>query len=98
METDVRQSQAASIIRDLYSKAQEQSRATEQRDKIAAIAAKYAWALYNDIVETTGKPPVSPAMEARIGVPDDPVYFDDLDAIKEFLDFLGSLGKPRGAG
>ncbi|MES1213271.1 MAG: hypothetical protein ABUL64_01675 [Singulisphaera sp.] len=96
METDVRQTQAATILRDLVSKAKDQSRTEEARSKIADIAAKYAFALYFDISETLGKPIISPAMEARRGVPDDPGYFDSVEAISEFLSALGSLGFPEG--
>ncbi|HVU85844.1 MAG TPA: hypothetical protein VHD36_00885 [Pirellulales bacterium] len=97
METNVRQHQAASIVRDLLSKARDESRSDEQRKKIADIAAKYAFALYFDMAETAGKPPVSADMESRRGVPDDPGYFDSLDAICELLSCVGTLGKPEGA-
>ena len=91
METNVRQDHAASIVRDLVSKAKDESRSEEQRKKIADIAGKYAFALYFDISETAGKPIVSAEMESRRGVPDDPGYFEDLDAIGEFLNCLGAL-------
>ena len=97
METSIRQAHAGAIVRDLVSKAQETSRPNEQRGKIMAIAAKYAWALYLDLEISTGAPPVSAAMEARIGVPSDPGYFESLDAIKEFLGAIDGLGKPEGA-
>jgi hypothetical protein len=97
LETNVRQEQAASIVRDLVSKAKDESRSDDQRRKIADIAGKYAFALYFDLNESTGKPIVSAEMESRRGVPDDPGYFDDLDAIGELLNCLGTLGKPQGA-
>ena len=97
METQIRQTQAAAIVRDLVAKAQESSRPNEQRETIVAIAAKYAWALYFDLEISSGVPPVNAAMETRRGVPSDPGYFDNLDAIKEFLGAIDGLGKPDGA-
>jgi hypothetical protein len=94
METQIRQTQCAAIVRDLATKAQEPSRPAEQRDKIVTIASKYAWVLYCDLELSTGKPPVSEAMERRIGVPSDPGYFESIDAIKEFLSVIDGLGKP----
>jgi hypothetical protein len=97
LETNIRQTQAASIVRDLVSKAKDESRSGEQRQKIGDIAAKYAFALYFDLSETAGKSIVSAEMESRRGVPDDPGYFDSLDAISEFLNCVGALGKPENA-
>ncbi len=97
METNIRQDQAASIVRDLVTKARDLSRSDDQRKTIANIAAKYAFALYFDLSETRGKPIVSAEMESRRGVPDDPDYFDDLDAISELLNCLGILGTPGGS-
>ncbi len=94
METNVRQDAAAKIVRDLVTLAKDQSRPQDKRDKIRDIAAKYAYALYFDLAESTGKPVVSPEMEGRQGVPSDPEYFDSVEAIVEFLNCLGGLGKP----
>jgi hypothetical protein len=88
----VRQGHAAKIIRDLLSKANEQQRPSDARAKIGRIAGQYSWALYQDILESTGKSPVSPEIEKRRGIPSEVAYFYDLDAIKDFLGTLGSLG------
>ncbi len=96
MESGIRQAHCANILRDLVAEARDQSAPAEQRDKLTRIAAKYAWTLYFDIVETTGKSPVSAEMEERSGVPDDVTYFEQIQAIQELLNALGSLGKPYG--
>jgi hypothetical protein len=92
METGVRQGHAAKIIRDLVSKANEQQRPPDARAKIGWIAGQYACALYQDILASTGKPPVTPEMEKHRGTPGDAGYFNELEAVKEFLGALGSLG------
>jgi hypothetical protein len=92
METGVRQGHAAKIIRDLLSKANEQQRPPDDRVKIGRIAGQYSWALYQDLLESTGKPSVSAEMEKRRGTPSEAAYFNELDAIKDFLGALGSLG------
>jgi hypothetical protein len=94
METSVRQGQIANVLRDLVSEANDEQRPAAARATISSIASQYACALYHDIVESTGKPPVSAQMEQRRGVPSDPGYFDDIAAIKELLDVLAPLGKP----
>jgi hypothetical protein len=94
VETTIRQDAAAKIVRDLVVMAKDASRPEDKRDKIRDIAAKYAYALYFDLAESTSKPVVSPEMESRQGVPSDPEYFENLDAIVEFLNCLGGLGKP----
>jgi hypothetical protein len=94
METSVRQGQIANVLRDLVSEVNDEQRPAAARATISSIASQYAWALYHDIVESTGRPPVSPEMEQRRGVPSDPGYFDEVAAIKEFLDVLAPLGKP----
>jgi len=96
MESRIRQAHCANVLRDLVAEAGDASAPAEQRDKLQRIAAKYAWTLYFDIVETTGKSPVSPEMEARCGVPDDVTYFEQLSSIQEMLKALGTLGKPYG--
>jgi len=95
MDTTVRQANAAKLLRDLVSKAHETVRPAADRSAITSIAGPYAWALYHDIEVSTGKSPVSPEMEMRRGTPDDPGYFDDLSAIDEFLEVIGSLGTPQ---
>ena len=59
---------------------------------ILSIARQYAYALYHDIEVSTGKTPVSPEVEQRSGVPDDPEYFDSND--QEFMHTLNPVGTP----
>jgi hypothetical protein len=92
METGIRQGHAAKIIRDLVSKANEQQRPQDARTKIGWIAGQYSWALYQDMLASSGKPPVTPEMQKRRGTPSDASYFNELNAVKEFLGGLGPLG------
>ena len=92
MDSLTRQGMATQIVRNVVNEARDEKRPPVERETLASIAGQYAWALYHDIEASTGKSPVSPAMEARRGVPSDPGYFEELDAIDEFLDVLGARG------
>ena len=94
MEAVVRHASIANVLRDLCSEARAAARAPDKLRPILSIARQYAYALYHDIEVSTGKTPVSPKVEQRSGVPDDPEYFDSIDAIQEFMHTLNPVGTP----
>ncbi len=96
MEASIRQAHIANVLRDLVSEIADASISETETTKLTLIAARYAWGLYTDIQETSGKSPVSLEMEARTGTPGDPEYFEAPGAIREFLDCLDGMGKPYG--
>ena len=94
MEAVVRHASIANVLRDLCAEARAVDREPDKLNLVMLIARQYAYALYHDIEVSTGKPPVSPEMEKRSGVRDDPEYFDSIDSIEEFMRVLNPVGTP----
>ena len=94
MEAVVRHASIANVLRDLCSEARTVEREPSKLSPLMSIARQYAYALYHDIEVSTGKPPVSPEMEKRSGVPDDPEYFGSIESIEEFMRVLNPVGTP----
>ena len=95
MEAIVRHASVANVVRDLCAEANAVAHESAKVGPIMSIARQYAYALYHDIDVSTGKPPVSPEMEKRSGVPDDPEYFDSIESIEELMRLLHPVGTPE---
>jgi hypothetical protein len=92
MDTVRRQATMARIIRDMVREARGANERSSKQLQIVQLASGYAFALYMDRRESRRPAEFSDRLQKRLGpAPEDPTYFQDLDALDEFVHQLGSL-------
>jgi hypothetical protein len=96
MDAQSRQKDVVRALWDMCAAMHESADTVIKRKAILPIAARYAWALYHDM-QWSGHDasPSAEMMKIRKPLrPDEPHFFDDLEAVEEFTDRAWAVLEP----